>query len=576
MKMDDQSDKLAEYRRGDSPLPADNRLWPLFGKGFDRLGQEGMPITRPFPEFGPDELLVRHDAVGLCFSDTKVIRAGQDHPRIYRDMHSQPVVLGHEVTLTIVGIGDNLANSYRIGERFIIQADIYVEGVNLAYGYEIQGGLSQYSVIDNRVLDADDGNHLIAVDPDTGYAESALTEPWTCVNTAYNLKYRTGIRTGGTLWIIGTEADDRRPYTIGSGFDAHSHPDRLLLTRVPSGFRAWLLTRAGAIGIEVRQVDDVSSVPAGEVDDIVVLGADADVVENASPALARFGTMVIMADCGFKRKVAVDVGRVHYNRWVFVGSRGEDVAAAYTNVPIRSTLKPGGRAWFVGAGGPMGQMHVQRALQSPAGPAEVFCTARSDTRLTTTAAIFGPEANEKDVKFVTVSREDEELYRETLQRVGAQGFDDIVVMAPSSDAISEAAEFLAPGGVMNIFAGVARGTLASIDLSDVNMRDVRYIGHSGLTTEDMRLTIRMVESGALSPNRLVSAVGSLAAARDGLRAVSDAVFPGKIVIFPQIRDLLLTPLPDLKHTLPSVFAKLKSGKEWTLEAEEELLSLMLP
>jgi hypothetical protein len=54
------------------------------------------------------------------------------------------------------------------------------------------------------------------------------------------------------------------------------------------------------------------------------------------------------------------------------------------------------------------------------------------------------------------------------------------------------------------------------------------------------------------------------------------VFPGKIVIFPQIRDLPLTPLPDLKHTLPSVFAKLKSGKEWTLEAEEELLSLMLP
>jgi threonine dehydrogenase-like Zn-dependent dehydrogenase len=574
--MDRHSDKLAAYRRADSPLPTINWLWPLYGKGFDRLGQEGMPIADSFPGFGSDELLVRHDAVGLCFSDTKVIRAGQDHPRIYRDMRAQPVVLGHEVTLTLVGVGENLMNSYRVGDRFIIQADIYVQGVNLAYGYEIQGGMSQYSVIDHRVLDADDGNHLIPVAPKTGYAESALTEPWTCVNTAYNLAYRTGIKPGGTLWIIGTDADEGRAYTIGSGLDAHSHPDRLFLTRVPSGFRSWLLERASEIGIQVEQVDDAGSVPAGEVDDIVVLGADANVVEMASPALAKFGALVIMADYRFARKTAVDVGRVHYNRWVFVGSRGEDVARAYTDEPIRSTLKPGGRAWFVGAGGPMGQMHVQRALQSPQGPAEIFCTARSDARLKTTAAIFGPEAHQKNVKLVTVSREDEELYYQTLQLAGAPGFDDIVVMAPSSEAISEAAEFLAPGGVMNIFAGVARGTQANLDLSDVHLRDVRYIGHSGLTTEDMRLTIGMVETGALSPNKLVSAVGSLSAAREGLQAVSDAVFPGKIVIFPQIRDLPLVPLPDLKHTLPSVYAKLKDGKEWTSEAEEELLRLMLP
>ncbi len=91
------------------------------------------------PQYGPDELLVRHDACGHCFSDIKVIQAGQAHPRIYRDMKADPIVLGHEVSLTVVAVGDNLKNEYKVGDRFIVQADIFVNGVGYAYGYEIQG-----------------------------------------------------------------------------------------------------------------------------------------------------------------------------------------------------------------------------------------------------------------------------------------------------------------------------------------------------------------------------------------------------------------------------------------------------
>jgi hypothetical protein len=48
------------------------------------------------------------------------------------------------------------------------------------------------------------------------------------------------------------------------------------------------------------------------------------------------------------------------------------------------------------------------------------------------------------------------------------------------------------------------------------------------------------------------------------------------VIFPQIKDLPLTALSDLKEKMPSVFALLKDGREWTVEAENEFLRLMLP
>jgi hypothetical protein len=130
---------------------------------------------------------------------------------------------------------------------------------------------------------------------------------------------------------------------------------------------------------------------------------------------------------------------------------------------------------------------------------------------------------------------------------------------------------------MNIFAGVAQGSMpVSLDLSDVYLKDSRFTGHSGSTIGDMQLTLREVESGHLSPHRLLSAVGSLTAARDALQAVNDATFPGKVVIFPHIKEMPLTALPDLKGTLTTVYAKLKDGREWTAEAEEEFLRLMLP
>ena len=138
----------------------------------------------------------------------------------------------------------------------------------MAYGYRLQGGLSGYNVIDQRILNGDDGNYLIPVQPATGYAESALTEPWACVTAAYSLKYRTGLKAGGTAWIVGGPTGGRGQdsgirgqgsgdsfYTISAGFDAQSHPARLLLTQVPAAFEAWLRERSAALGIEVVAVE---------------------------------------------------------------------------------------------------------------------------------------------------------------------------------------------------------------------------------------------------------------------------------------------------------------------------------
>ena len=53
------------------------------------------------------------------------------------------------------------------------------------------------------------------------------------------------------------------------------------------------------------------------------------------------------------------------------------------------------------------------------------------------------------------------------------------------------------------------------------------------------------------------------------------VYPGKVVIYPQIKPMPVTAVPDLKEKLPTVYAKLENGRGWTTEAENEFLSLML-
>ena len=569
-------DKLEEYRKGTRPIKGPNVLWPLYGAGFDNLGRDGKPIEVPIPQFGPDELLVRHDACGLCFSDIKVINLGQNHPRIFRDIRKEPVVLGHEVALTVVGVGENLRDQYKVGDRFIVQADIYVNGVNYAYGYMIQGGLSKYAVIDQRILNGDDGNYLIPVKPETGYAESALTEPWACVTAAYQLKYRTGLKPGGMTWVVGRPPHGEGvAYTISTGFEAGAHPGRLLMTAVPEPFASWLRRRAAELGVEVQAVEDLARVPDETVDDIVLLEPDADLIEAVSPKLAAHGVCALLTTRPLERKVKVDVGRIHYNRWVYVGTTGSDVAAAYRDVPVRSTLRPGGRSWFVGAGGPMGRMHVQRAIQVAGNPAIIVCTDVSDLRLNDLRDTFAGEAAAKGIEFICLNPARQDAYQEGMAPFRETGFDDIVVLAPVPAVISDAATWLAPKGVMNIFAGVARGTTAQLDLGDACFRQTRVIGHSASSIDDLRFMLSQAEAGTLSPNRSVAAIGSLSAARDGLRAVQETTFPGKIVIYPHIREFPLTALPDLKEKLPTVYALLKNGREWTVEAENEFLRLML-
>ena len=88
-------------------------------------------------------------------------------------------------------------------------------------------------------------------------------------------------------------------------------------------------------------------------------------------------------------------------------------------------------------------------------------------------------------------------------------------------------ESLAVGGLMNIFAGVPRGSLAEIDMSAVYLKDIRFVGSSGSRPKDMVDTLALTECGDLPTRDSMAAVGGIDAMADGVMAVKQAVFPAR-------------------------------------------------
>ena len=174
-----------------SVMPEKILAWQLFGAGFENFGRDNEPSVLPMPEIADDELLVKIEAIGLCFSDVKLIRAGESHPRVIsKNLKEDPVIPGHEAVMSIVKVGSKIQDKFKIGQRYIIPADVYVNGVGFAYGYALNGGMAQYSVINQKVLNGDEGCYLLPIADSMPSAVAALLEPWTCVLASYTIKHR--------------------------------------------------------------------------------------------------------------------------------------------------------------------------------------------------------------------------------------------------------------------------------------------------------------------------------------------------------------------------------------------------
>jgi threonine dehydrogenase-like Zn-dependent dehydrogenase len=271
----------------------------------------------------------------------------------------------------------------------------------------------------------------------------------------------------------------------------------------------------------------------------------------------------------------IDIGAIHYENHRYLG--GGDTLEAVAEANRRNDLKPGGSALFIGAGGPMGQMHVQRAIEKADGPRLVVVTDLDGGRLAYIRKRFGAMAALKGKRLETLAPDEfpsPYMMNETIKSYAPMGYDDVVVLAPVAMIVQQAMGWVADFGFVNVFAGLGIGTMADIPI-DALCRGVKIVGSSGSRISDLRRILGLVEGNQLDTNRSVAAIGGLNAAQAGLKAVKDAKYPGKTIIYTQIADLPLMSLEEAPERIPELKDKLSPEGAWTKEAEAALLEKYL-
>lgn len=544
------------------PVPAETSAWRLYGAGLENFGDHDAPVTLPVRELKEDEILTKVEALGLCFSDIKIIRAGGAHPKLWEsDLKKHPLIVGHEAVLTILKTGTKVPLRYAPGQRYLIQPDIYVGGRSCAYGYGMDGGLTQYSIIDSRVWKGGTESYLLPCPDNLPSFAAALLEPWTCVRAAYHIPHRTAPAEGGSLLLV-TEAGNYAEYSAGTLF---RNQKRIVSVNFSESAVRKLEEETG-MPIERR-----SSLPENEMFDDIVC-ADLKNRELGERALVLAGSHAVVSfigDCG-NENWNIDVGGLHYKNRFYQGVRSGTLDAAYS-MPRRQDLRRGGCAWFPGGAGAMGQMHVELAILSPNAPSKILVTDLDEDRIEHLRTKLAGRAEERgiELRFLCPKTLPAEIFAREISAFAPDGFSDIVILVPSAKVIDQALPHLADDGLINVFAGIPAGETSAVPVRRIIENGIRFTGSSGSTTQDMKDAFHAAVQHEFEPQSALAAVAGFRAVKQGLEAVASGKFPGKIVILPDCPDLPLTPF-DAEHLDPELTATLDAHGVCTEKTEEVL------
>ncbi len=511
---------------------------------------------KPVHPVGPKQMMLQVEACGICFSDTKLLHAFDSHPRkseVVKGLTAEELaeipsyqpgtaacVPGHEPVARVIQVGE-LVTHFKVGDRILVQADwkhLLTERSNSAFGYNFEGALQEFVVVDERCVVSPEGEEfLIHVAEGPSAAAIGLIEPWATVEASYAYAERRALKAGGRLLIVtdaGVEA---------SGMDA------LVAANAP----------AETVSIVAEQV---ASVEGQSFDDIVYFGSDADVVSTLGGLLGTRGLInIVLGGKELSGRAKVDVGRVHYDLIRYCGTTGSDPADGYAWIPADGEIRDGDKVAIVGAAGPMGLMHTMRNVVLGKS-ISIDATDLNDDRLAHLADVIDPVAGEKDIPVRYVNTGSTPL---------EEGYSYVVCLVPVPALVAQGVDLAVDNAIVNAFAGIPAGNLAELDVQRMISRRIFLIGTSGSDVKDMTTVVRKIENGDYDTTISLDAVTGMAGFRDAIDSVINRTSGGKIMVFPQLHDLGLVRLVDMPTKLPEVAAKLNNGL-WTVEAEQALLA----
>jgi threonine dehydrogenase-like Zn-dependent dehydrogenase len=537
------------------------------------IGKDKLVFNKCKEVFTPGEhqILCRVEAVGLCFSDLKLLKQFSSHVRkgevisgIDSDIlggipgyvpNDAPTVPGHETVMTVAAVGPGV-KKFKIGQRYLIQPDyrwLRTAGSNAAFGYNFEGALQEYVLMDERIITSPQGESmLIPVSEKLSASAAALVEPWTCVEDAYAAAERRKLKPDGRMLVV-TDIDITAN-SFANLFYNYGRPAQI----------TWLSKFPAPLSLNITETSDkkISQLPDAAYDDVIYFGSEPKTAEALFAKVATNGLFNIVLCGGRLRKdIVTMVGRIHYSGIRIVGTTDSNPAESMKNIPATAEIRPGDKINVIGAGGPLGTMHVIRNIYQGVKGVSVFAAELDESRLTILSEIVTPLAEKNNIAY--------KPYNPAKTKI-ADAFDYTVLMVPVPELLADSVKSAAAHGIINIFAGLPATVIAKINLDAYIEKQLYFVGTSGSIIKDMKRTLAKAESGRLDTNISVGAVCGLDGAIDGLQAIEKRSIAGKIIVYPACKGLALTPLAKLKEKMPHVAEHFNNGL-WTKQAEIKLL-----
>ena len=312
----------------------------LYGKNDLRLESFELPKIKL------DEVLLKVETNSICLSSYKAVIQGADHKRVPNNVSEKPILIGHEMSGTILEVGEKYKDKFKVGIKCTIQPAVSYPGKEheaIGYSFEYIGGNATKVVVPKEALEMD---CLIPCYGDSFYNVS-LAEPVACIIAAIkeqfhyknNNKYvhEMGIVEGGNFAILGG-VGPMGLAAIDILLNAEHKPKLIVVTdidesRLIRARKLFPIEKAEAKGIKLLFINtakvsnqEIMKETGGKgFDDVFIFVPIKPLIKQASELMAIGGCMNFFAgpsDSSFTAEI--NFYDVHYNMHHIIGSAGSN------------------------------------------------------------------------------------------------------------------------------------------------------------------------------------------------------------------------------------------------------------
>ena len=261
-------------------------------------------VELPDPVCGPDDLIIKPQAIGICGTDLEIIHNKMD-PEYIR----YPATIGHEWTGKVIEVGSNV-KGINIGQRVVVEGLIPCNNCHecaagatnrcLTYdeiGFTRPGAGSEKVLIPARMA------HMI--DEGVSLESAQLAEPTSVVTNAY---MKANLKPGKKILIIGDGTIGLIAATLAKTFD----PKFVHMLGLKDG-QAEMAKRAGADKFMTNWGED-------KYDFIFEAAGSVQRTEESLSHMERGGTLLLLGYPGAGVKAAFEVGHVVNGDFNIIGA----------------------------------------------------------------------------------------------------------------------------------------------------------------------------------------------------------------------------------------------------------------